>query len=344
MTDEQMQRLFQPFSQADSSTTRKYGGTGLGLVITQRYCEMLGGEISVVSKPGRGTTFSVRLPAVVKDTGKSGISIKRAAHNTLPNDATTAQPGSGKTVLVIDDDPDILNMLKFYLKNEGFHVETARDGLTGLQMARKIHPDIITLDVMMPGVDGWTVLKQLREDPELKHVPVTMLTTLDEEGLGIALGADDYLFKPIDLEMLTQKIKYWVNRQPQAPILIVSDDPSQRKTMRDALQHQGYVVSEAQASDTALQTARQTIPSIIVLDLMCPSVQPIELIIALHDDDKLNSIPLIALTSNDDYELEGLPVSSSEQKIRLLNRHQIEQLLQHIQNLLQHEHARHQAA
>ncbi|MCG6970288.1 MAG: response regulator [Gammaproteobacteria bacterium] len=344
MTDEQMQRLFQPFSQADSSTTRKYGGTGLGLVITQRYCEMLGGEISVVSKPGRGTTFSVRLPAVVKDTGKSGISIKRAAHNTLPNDATTAQPGSGKTVLVIDDDPDILNMLKFYLKNEGFHVETARDGLTGLQMARKIHPDIITLDVMMPGVDGWTVLKQLREDPELKHVPVTMLTTLDEEGLGIALGADDYLFKPIDLEMLTQKIKYWVNRQPQAPILIVSDDPSQRKTMRDALQHQGYVVSEAQASDTALQTARQTIPSIIVLDLMCPSVQPIELIIALHDDDKLNSIPLIALTSNDDYELEGLPVSSSEQKIRLLNRQQIEQLLQHIQNLLQHEHARHQAA
>jgi DNA-binding response OmpR family regulator len=167
---------------------------------------------------------------------------------------------------------------------------------------------------------------------------------LDEEGLGIALGADDYLFKPIDLEMLTQKIKYWVNRQPQAPILIVSDDPSQRKTMRDALQHQGYVVSEAQASDTALQTARQTIPSIIVLDLMCPSVQPIELIIALHDDDKLNSIPLIALTSNDDYELEGLPVSSSEQKIRLLNRQQIEQLLQHIQNLLQHEHARHQAA
>jgi signal transduction histidine kinase/DNA-binding response OmpR family regulator len=344
MTAEQLKRLFQPFSQADGSTTRKYGGTGLGLAITKRFCEMLGGDISVVSKAGHGTTFSVRLPAIVRETGNISRSANQTLNKSLLHNATTKQHETDKTVLVIDDDPDILNMIKFYLNNEGFHVVTANDGHTGLQLAREIRPDIITLDVMMPGVDGWTVLKQLKEDPQLQNIPVTMLTTLDEEGLGFALGADDYLFKPIDLELFSAKIQQWVNRKPPSPILLVTDDSNLQHIMCDTLQRQGYGVCEVQGRDTALQAARDTVPSIIVVDLTSPTVQSVELIVALHDDKSLRSIPLIALTSDDDHELEALPVASAEQKILLLKRAQMDQLLQQIQELLQHKRARTRAA
>jgi signal transduction histidine kinase/CheY-like chemotaxis protein len=344
MTQEQLQRLFQPFSQADSTTTRKYGGTGLGLVITKRFCEMMGGGIRVNSKPGQGTTFSVRLPAIVREEGHASRSAKQTTDRSLPISTNAKRHKSVTTVLVIDDDADILNMLKFHLSNKGFHVETASDGHTGLQLARKIHPDVITLDVMMPVVDGWTVLKQIKDDPQLKNIPVTMLTTMDEEGLAYALGADDYLFKPIDLELFSDKIKHWASRKSPAPILLVTDDPEQKQSMSDTLHQQGYAVIETQSGASALESARKTLPSLIILDLMRPAVQPIELIITLHDDENLRGVPLIALTSDDDYELEGLPAVSAEQKIHLLQRQQMDQLLEQIRQLLQHQHARHQAA
>lgn len=218
MTPEQQQRLFQPFSQADCSTTRKYGGTGLGLVITKRFCAMLGGDIDVISEPGQGTTFNVSLPAILTSPSKQGkeTTPKEVIKPLIDKPAHDERANAAITVLVIDDDPQILELIRFYLTNEGYHVHAAANGHTGLQLARTIHPDVITLDVMMPGMDGWTVLKRLKDDLELKSIPVIMLTTLEEQNLGYALGADDYFFKPLNLKQLSASINKWARNGPPA--------------------------------------------------------------------------------------------------------------------------------
>ena len=344
MTAEQLQRVFQPFSQADSSTTRQYGGTGLGLAITKRFCEMLGGDVSVNSSPGQGTTFSVRLPAIVMENNDQCHAPKQTAKRRMEKQTGGGSENASGTILVIDDDPQILELVKFYLNNEGFKVVTASDGHTGLNLARTLRPDVITLDVMMSGMDGWTVLKQLKDDPELKDIPVIMLTTLDEQGLGYALGADDYLFKPIDLEAFIANIKKWVRKKPLAPILIVSDDTDQRLSLRDALQQQGYQVGETQSSDLALKFVHDTVPSMIVVDLLGPSIQPAELMQSLHDDERLKAVPIIVLATDDNEHNPPLRTTSPTRKILLHNKLQIHQLIEQIQETLNTRDTRHEAA
>ena len=339
MTSEQLQRVFRPFSQADNSTTRKYGGTGLGLAITKRFCEMLGGSVSVISNPGQGTTFSVRLPAIVREAAEQTQAHNEADKVSPTTTKSSERRKSSRTVLIIDDDPQILELVKFYLNNEGFHVVTAPDGKRGLQLARAVHPDIITLDVMMPGMDGWTVLKQLKEDPKLQHIPVTMLTTLEEQGLGYALGADEYLFKPIDLEVFTAKIKQLVRTAPLAPILVVTDDEHQWQSMRNILPKHGYEVAQAQSGDIALELMHKTVPSMIVLDLASPDIRPLELLNALNADERLKTIPVIALTMDDHHGLD-----STAQQILMHKHVEVDQLVDQIQHLLKGRHARHVAA
>ena len=196
----------------------------------------------------------------------------------------------------------------------------------------------------MSGMDGWTVLKQLKDDPELKDIPVIMLTTLDEQGLGYALGADDYLFKPIDLEAFIANIKKWVRKKPMAPILIVSDDTDQRLSLRDALQQQGYQVGETQSSDLALKFVHDTVPSIIVVDLLGPSIQPAELMQSLHDDERLKAVPIIVLATDDNEHNPPLRTTSPTRKILLHNKLQIHQLIEQIQETLNTRDTRHEAA
>ncbi|WP_455210655.1 response regulator [Kaarinaea lacus] len=334
MSAEQLKRVFLPFSQADSSTTRQYGGTGLGLAITKRFCEMLGGAVSATSKPGQGTTFSVRLPAIVMEP-----SDKHNARNTTlkqpPADHTASERrNANSTILVIDDEPQILELIKVYLNNEGFNVKTAADGHSGLQLARNIRPDLITLDVMMPGMDGWTVLKHLKEDRELKNIPVAMLTTLEEQELGYALGADDYLIKPIDLDIFIAKIKQWVRIKPPSPVLIVMEDSNSRQALCNALQQQGIEVNEAQSTDTALEIVRNTVPSIIVLDLMYSAVNAIDFVHRLNEDQRLNTIPLITLTTEDSEDTTLRRPASSVQKILWHKNLKISHLVTQIQDIL----------
>jgi CheY-like chemotaxis protein len=195
---EKQRLIFEAFQQADAGTSRKYGGTGLGLAISRRFCQMMGGDITVASEPGRGSTFTVRLPATVADA--------------RPEAADAAQPapsGSGVagTVLVVDDDPAARNLLSRFLGREGFRVEEAADGEAALRRARDCRPHVITLDVLMPGMDGWAVLTALKADPAVADIPVVMLSVVDEKHIGFALGAADFLTKPIERQRLVTVLK-----------------------------------------------------------------------------------------------------------------------------------------
>ena len=208
MTPEQMAKLFEAFTQADASTSRHYGGTGLGLAITRRFSRMMGGDVTVESEPGRGSTFTVRLPARV---GDARAEAPPAAAPAAPEPA--ARPASG-TLLVIDDDPEARALMRRFLGKEGFRIEEAADGASGIRRARELKPDVITLDVLMPGMDGWAVLAALKGDAELSSIPVILATIVDEEHLGFALGASEYLTKPIDRERLIAVLEKY--KSPEA--------------------------------------------------------------------------------------------------------------------------------
>jgi len=178
MTNEQQDKLFQNFTQADGSTTRKYGGTGLGLAITRHFTQMLGGAISVESEFGRGSSFTVELPAELK---LKKAESKHTMHEPL---SIAGLPMEGGTILVIDDDATVRGLLKSYLGKIGYQVAIAGTGEEGLKLAKKLRPNAITLDVMMPGMDGWQVLATLKADPELSHIPVIMLTMAENKDIG----------------------------------------------------------------------------------------------------------------------------------------------------------------
>jgi len=239
ITQEQLARLFQPFSQADASTTRKFGGSGLGLTISRRFCELMGGEVTVESELGRGTVFTVRLPASVQnETTATGTF--RVFRQIPPTAASVSNVG---TVLVIEDDAASREILQRTLEREGVRVLVAAGGAEGLATARSEHPDLITLDVLMPETDGWSVLASLKGDPGTARIPVAVLTMVNERSLGFGLGADEYLLKPVDRdELLAILDKYVVRRAPadgspralaqsSAPSSVPSSGPSSARSV-----------------------------------------------------------------------------------------------------------------
>ena len=205
MTPEQTTKLFQAFTQADGSTMRKYGGTGLGLALSRKFCVMMGGDINVESTPGQGSTFTVRLPGDIENYDGEATSIRlrlpgrRAAQS---RDGTNVAP-SGKVLLCIDGDLAVHELMQRLATREGYSFLAAPNGEEGLELAREKRPDVVTLEVALPGIDGWTVLKSLKSDPELAGIPVVMVSVSDDRDRGIAMGAADYLVKPVDRERLS---------------------------------------------------------------------------------------------------------------------------------------------
>ncbi len=197
MTPEQVSRLFQAFAQADASTSRKYGGTGLGLALSRKFCQLMGGDMSVASEHGKGSTFTATIEAEVQEVAADAAPAEKSA-----SEKAAAKTSSGPLVLVIDDDATVQDLLRRSLSRDGFRVETANDGASGLTRARELQPAIITLDVMMPGMDGWEVLGALKADPMTANIPVIVMSIVDEKGLGFSLGAADYLTKPLDYSRL----------------------------------------------------------------------------------------------------------------------------------------------
>ena len=208
MTPEQLGKLFQAFTQADGGTQRKYGGTGLGLALSRKFCVMMGGDINARSEPGKGSLFTMRLPGDVENVDGEATSIhvsvkKRLSQIVrLTGGAPATGQARGQRMLVIDDDPSVCDLMTRLCGKEGYEVVTAATGEEGLKLAREKRPNLITLDVMMPGMDGWTVLKTLKADPQLSSIPVVMMTIADDRARGLALGAADYLVKPVDRNRL----------------------------------------------------------------------------------------------------------------------------------------------
>ncbi|WP_448203281.1 PAS domain-containing protein [Azospirillum sp. sgz302134] len=201
MTTEQVERLFERFMQADSSTTRRFGGTGLGLAITKAFAEMLGGDIAIETAPGKGTSFTLRLPADLRKASVAGLAATpvSVADGPLPKD--------GDLILIIDDEQAMRELLARFLHREGFGVAVAADGRAGLELARKIRPRAVLLDVMMPHTDGWSVLSALKADPELADIPVFVVSARREKGLALSLGAADYFTKPVDWQRLQRVLE-----------------------------------------------------------------------------------------------------------------------------------------
>ena len=291
ITPEQMARLFQDFSQANSSTMRKYGGTGLGLAISRRLCRMMGGDITVESVLGSGSVFTIRLPAEVKAaapvTGKSAP--RRAILSREAQDR-------GRHVLVVDDDPTVRDLMVRHLTKEGFSVLTAADGTEALAQARRSHPAAITLDVMMPGIDGWTVLAAIKGDPDLADIPVVLVTIEEDRQRGYALGATEYLVKPVDRRRLVDSLRNLCG-VTGGRILVVEDDDATRATVRQMLTRDGWVVTEASNGRDALARLEAGRPDAIVLDLMMPEMDGFEFVAHLRNHAQWRTVPVLVATA-----------------------------------------------
>jgi PAS domain S-box-containing protein len=292
MSPEQIQKVFQPFSQADASTTRKYGGTGLGLAISQHFCGMLGGSISLASALGEGTTFTMELPA------DSAVNDEVEADAPDANESGAIELDSdANTILVIDDDAAARDLLTRHLRSDGYQVKTASNGMDALQLLRNFRPDAITLDILMPKMDGWSVLGNLKKNPDLKNIPVIMLSITDDKRLGYTLGASEFLTKPIDQKELLSTIGKHIRDKSPARILIVEDDPATRKIIRHAIDEQEWLVSEAENGRIALEKLDDTSPDLIILDLMMPEVDGFEFLDEMKKDPKWMSVPVIVVTA-----------------------------------------------
>ncbi len=261
MTEDQLAKLFQRFQQADSSTTRKFGGTGLGLSLTKAFADMLGGSVSVDSTAGKGSTFTLVLPAV---------------HVPTPEEEGSPVPDEGDDgrdlILVIDDDEDQRILTTRFLHREGFRVQVAASGRLGLNLAKTLRPRAILLDVMMPGIDGWSVLSALKADLELSEIPVVMVTAVDQRSLADALGAADYMLKPVDWARFSEVMDRFHTGEAvqKGQVLLVEDDAIIRKSVQSALEDAGWQVVEAANGREGVDRATVTPPQVVLVDLNMP--------------------------------------------------------------------------
>ncbi|SEE75664.1 response regulator [Ruania alba] len=287
MTSEQQAGLFQPFAQADSSTTREYGGTGLGLAVSRHCARLLGGDIDLSSIPGTGTTFTVRIPV---DSGAVPAG----------GDEPTSVPADAPVVLVIDDDAAGSALIERILARQGLRVESATSGHDGLQRARELQPSLILLDVRMPGTDGWNVLASLKADPQLAPIPVVMISVTGQQTLGLALGPADYLVKPVHNDSLVQTVRRHLGTSAlEEPILVVDDDATTREMLRRQLERAGWRVAEAADGIEGLARLDDCAPALILLDLVMPRMDGFAFLDEVRGRQDAHEVPVIILTSRD---------------------------------------------
>ncbi len=288
MTPEQLDKLFAPFAQADASTTKRYGGTGLGLAITRHFCELLGGTIRVDSSAGVGSTFTMVLPS------------RRPGLATPPPQAAAGTPESGKAplVMVVDDDPASRELMAITLRKEGWRVVEADGGEVALERARTLRPAAITLDIMMPRMDGWSVLTALKSDPELAAIPVIVVTMSADRGFALSLGASDFMTKPVDRWRLGTVLNHLLDAA--ATILIVDDDPQSRELVARQMGPLNIEAFEAHDGRQAIAwLASHEPPSLILLDLMMPEMDGFMLLEHLRQHPTWQHIPVVVVTAQD---------------------------------------------
>ena len=292
MTEEQIKKLFSSFTQADSSTTRKYGGTGLGLAISKQLAELMGGSLIVQSSENKGSTFTLNLPV-------------NCAVEETP--APIAEPVKNKdkaadsTILVIDDDPTVHELMKEHLKKEGFKVLIASTGEEGLRLAKEKNPQAITLDILMPGMDGWTVLRELKGDPDTENIPIVMASILDDKKASFALGASDFVSKPVDPADLKKALARLFSFTTNLNALVVEDDRDSRLYLKRLLQDLGCSVAEAENGKIAIEQLQNEteFPDIIFLDLMMPEMDGFQFAEEFRSLPDSEGVPIVVVTAAD---------------------------------------------
>jgi CheY-like chemotaxis protein/anti-sigma regulatory factor (Ser/Thr protein kinase) len=289
---DKLETIFEEFAQAESSTTRDYGGTGLGLSLTRRLSRLMGGDVSVVSTLGQGSTFTLEMPANVDETPAE----------TDPDAEPDTDEGSVTTlsrapdVLVIDDDEHARDLIRRALEAEKYSVVTARSGDEGLELARALRPSLVTLDILMPGTDGWSVLSQLKSDPATRSIPVVMLSITADRRMGYVLGAVESLTKPVDRGVLREVVERYVTSDA-FHILVVEDDEHSRSLLTRYLDSEGWDHSEAKNGIEALDRAQTRRPDLVLLDLMMPEMDGFEFLETMRQWPDYRSIPVVVVTA-----------------------------------------------
>lgn len=294
--------IFEAFQQAEAGTARKYGGTGLGLTISQALCQMMGFRIEVSSEVGRGSTFAVVLQAVPPSAPEAPL-LERAT--PVPVKATPPAPSppmpaalAGKLVLVIDDELDSRTLLSHMIQEAGCRAIAADSGELGLHMARELHPHLITVDLMMPQMDGWQVLRAIKADPQLRGIPVAIVSVVAGENRGHIFGAVDVLQKPVGREELLAVLRR--NLLPPSPrVLVVDDDPDAQRLMLACLEDQATETRTAANGKEALEILKQFSPDIILLDLLMPVMDGMAFLDALRTDSRYQHLPVVVVTAKE---------------------------------------------
>ncbi|MDQ3815997.1 MAG: response regulator, partial [Armatimonadota bacterium] len=289
---EDQERIFGEFEQVDSSYARQQQGTGLGLTLTKRLVELHGGRIWIESEgiEGKGSTFSFALPLeeppVVDETAPAGTE-----EETLPAD--------GLKVLVVEDNHPASELLTHYLTEAGYRVIHAYDGEQAVQMVHDLHPDAVTLDIMLPKKDGWQVLAEIKSAPDTTDVPVVIVSMTDDRQLGFTLGAMDFLVKPVDKNRLVEAVAKATHGKPDITVLVVDDEPKTVELLTDLLQHEGFGVLQAFGGQQGIDLALQRIPDLIILDLMMPEVTGFDVVQRLREHAQAREIPILIFTAKD---------------------------------------------
>jgi DNA-binding response OmpR family regulator len=293
---DKLDHVFEEFAQADDSTTREYGGTGLGLPLSRRLCQLMGGDLTVTSETGVGSVFTLEIPA-----GVSGATDEPQSVAPEEVDASASSDESGRpTILVVDDEADARDLLRRTLEADGYRVVVARSGAEALQHAERERPALITLDVMMPAMDGWAVLRKLKSDSELASIPVVMLSIVANRELSLSLGAVESIAKPFDRAQLRELARRLVDQPGEGSrVLVVEDDQPTRELLCRNLRDEGWTVDSAENGAVALEHVETSLPDLIVLDLMMPVMDGFEFLANFRLRDDAVNVPVLVVTAKD---------------------------------------------
>ena len=298
MSDEELEEVFEAFKQADASSTREHGGTGLGLAICKQFTDLLDGQIRVESTPGEGTSFEVQLP----DESRAGRE-ETETEDAADDAEVTEQPSAPDTaedpptVLIVDDDPEARELLARVIRREGWKGMTASNGPEALELAREVEPSAITLDIKMPEMDGWTVLSEIQDDPELSEIPVILVTMVSERTRGLAVEAEEFLTKPIDRDELVETLSE-VAGEEGGSVMVVEDDAPTRELMVRTLEDAGWETVASENGEQALERLEETSPSLVLLDLMMPKMDGFEFLARVRLGD-YEDVPVVVVTAKE---------------------------------------------